>query len=298
MGKDDSDFSYVPSKPAAIIFTILFAITMVVHIIQSSRARALFMLTLVIATFMEVLGYITRYIAIINDPQLWSYVTSQVAIVVAPSFLGAQDYMIVGRMMAYVGPESTFISHSIITKLFVIIDVICVMSQAGGAAMLSGSSVSKDSVTRGRSILIGGLILQVTSFGIFLLIAILFDLKAQKLKGDQLKPLRPLFIAFYISAVLIIGRSVYRTIEFATINFDSQVQGYLFDHEWPAYILDGLPILISIAVFNIFNPAAYLPRKKGLRMDGTIEPPRKHWWSKSEKMGSVPSQDYLMVQHA
>lgn len=60
IAQDDSNYAYVPNKPAAIIFTILFGITMVVHIIQSSRARALFMLTLVIATGMEVLGYITR----------------------------------------------------------------------------------------------------------------------------------------------------------------------------------------------------------------------------------------------
>lgn len=114
--------------------------------------------------------------------------------------------------MSFVGPESTFISHTIITKLFVIIDILCFLSQAAGAGALSGHNASKSSVSLGRVILIAGLMLQVASFSIFVVIVVLFDFKARQLKGDQLKQLRPLFTAYYISAILIIGRSIYRTI--------------------------------------------------------------------------------------
>jgi hypothetical protein len=114
--------------------------------------------------------------------------------------------------MSFVGPESTFISHTVITKIFVIVDIICILSQAAGAGALSGNNASKSSVSLGRTILIAGLLLQVVSFGLFIIVAVLFDFKARQLKGDQLKQLRPLFIAYYISAVLIVARSIYRTI--------------------------------------------------------------------------------------
>lgn len=222
-------------------------------------------------------------------------------IIVSPALLAAQDYMIVGRMMSFVGPESSVISHTVITKLFVIIDIICVITQGAGTSILSGSDVpTMDQVNLGRAVLIGGLVAQIVSFLIFVVIAIAFDLKAQKTIGAQLNQLRPLLTAFYISAVLIIGRSIYRAIEFGTIDFGSEdVQGYLWDHEWPFYVLDAVPILIATVLFNVVYPAAYLPKKKGVRMDGTVEEPRKHWWSKapekrSNATSATTSQDIIL----
>ena len=116
--------------------------------------------------------------------------------------------------MSFVGPGSSFISHRVITKLFVIIDILCVLTQSTGVTVLTNNdgAVDMNRVTLGRWILIGGLMAQVISFAFFVFIAIAFDLRSQKLVGERLKELRPLFTVFYISAFLIIGRSVYRTI--------------------------------------------------------------------------------------
>ena len=46
------------------------------------------------------------------------------------------DYMIVGRIMSYVGPGYSFISHSKLTKIFVVADVIAILTQSGGGAMM------------------------------------------------------------------------------------------------------------------------------------------------------------------
>lgn len=62
MGDDNnSDFAYHPNHAAAILFAVLFGLTLIAHSVQAARARALFMLTLVIATSMELIGYIMRY---------------------------------------------------------------------------------------------------------------------------------------------------------------------------------------------------------------------------------------------
>jgi hypothetical protein len=59
---------------------------------------------------------------------------------------------------------------------------------------------------------------------------------------------------------------------------------------------------IATIAFNAAHPAKYLPRKKGLRMDGTVEQPKKHWWSKEDasaiKINTNYSDDVLMHNRA
>ena len=121
-----------------------------------------------------------------------------------------------------------------------------------------------------KNILIGGLALQVVAFGVFLFVAIFFDFKASRGLGKEaIKPLRPLFMAFYASGILITARSIYRTVgrlplplcydytwwncifsqEFASVTFTPGVddpQGYAVTHEWCLYVFDTLPIVVSI----------------------------------------------------
>jgi hypothetical protein len=208
--------------------------------------------------------------------------------------------MIVGRMMSYVGPSSSIISHRIITKLFVFIDTVCVLTQAGGIALLTSGNGTSQFVL-GRWILIGGLMAQVFSFVFFVSVAVAFDLRGRKLVGERMDELRPLLTAFYVSAGLIIGRSVYRTVEFGTIDFSTTTQGYLYTNEWPFYALDAVPIFIATVLFNVVNPANYLPAKKGTRMDGSVETPAGHWWSRtpttkeSVALGAQASEDIVLM---
>ena len=167
--------------------------------------------------------------------------------------------------MSYVGPESTFISHTMITKVFVFVDIICFLTQSAGSAFL----FQKDPIAHitqlkiGRAVLITGFVFQMGAFCIFTLLAILFHRKSIQLKGDSLRPLQPLFWAFYLMATLIIIRSIYRTIgecnvarvdiypsgltispEFVDFDFTTGA-GYLYEHEWPFYALDAVLIFVS-----------------------------------------------------
>lgn len=116
--------------------------------------------------------------------------------------------------MSYVGPESTIISHTVITKIFVFVDIVCFMTQSAGSAFLfqEDPAAHLNQLKIGRAVLITGFVFQMAAFCIFTLIAALFHRKSVQLKGDQLRPLKPLFWAFYVVAGLIIIRSIYRTI--------------------------------------------------------------------------------------
>jgi drug/metabolite transporter superfamily protein YnfA len=281
----DSNYPYDANKPAAIFFAAVFLLLFAAHFFQAVKGKTLYMIPLLIAVIGEIVGYITRFIAIKQNHTLWPIITSQVALIVSPAFLAAQSYMIVGRMMAFVGPGHSLVKHGWITKIFVLCDVLSIVTQSGGGAMLSGGG---GNVQNGRKILIGGLALQVISFGIFIFIAAAFDIKSRRSLGrPATKCLRPLFTAFYVSAALITGRSIYRTIEFASINFNfDEQQGYLVTNEWPFYVLDSVPITIAVLCFNFVHPSSILPAKKGQRLDGTIEMETKRSWFGRKKEAS------------
>ncbi|KAF8605084.1 RTA1-domain-containing protein [Ceratobasidium sp. AG-I] len=272
-----NNYNYDANAPAAILFTALFGLTLLAHFVQAITGRCRYLIPLLLATSMETAGYAFRYIAIKKPTQDWPVIMSEIFIIVAPAFLAANEYMIFGRMMAFVGSEHGLIRPSIITKLFVGADVIAILTQAAGGSMLNGDDMSTLKI--GRIILISGLSVQVGTFAIFMAVAIAFDLKTRRLLGSQMNPLRPLIWAFYASAILIIIRSIYRTIEFSLIDFSATEEtGYVVTHEWLFYVFDSLLILIATAVFNFFHPSRFIPSRRGLRMDGTTYEVDSSWW--------------------
>lgn len=278
-GGDSGFFYYDASNAAAVIFAILFGVVLSLHSWQIVKYKTTFMIVLIVGVVLEFFGYITRSISITNSNALWANIASQTSLIVAPAFLAAQDYMIIGRVMAYVGSQYGVINHNKITKIFVGADVLAIITQAGGGAMLAGAQGNLDQMKRAKNILLGGLVLQVITFAFFAFVAISFDWRssrAPELKpyASQMRGMRKLWYSFYLSAVLITGRSIYRTAEFAEVSFEpgkTTPSGFALTHEWPMYIFDSVPIFLSVAAFNLFHPGQFLPARKGSTIDGREE---------------------------
>ncbi|KIO33999.1 hypothetical protein M407DRAFT_240857 [Tulasnella calospora MUT 4182] len=272
-------FFYDASNAAAIIFAIIFGALLALHCWQSVKYKTTFMIVLIISVVLEFFGYITRSISITNTDALWANIASQTTLIVAPAFLAAQDYMIIGRVMAYVGSQYGIINHNKITKIFVGADVLAIITQAGGGAMLAGAQGDIDQMKKAKNILLGGLVLQVITFAFFAFVAISFDLRssrAPELKpyASEMRKMRKLWYAFYLSAVLVTVRSIYRTAEFGEVSFEpgkSTPDGYALTHEWLMYVLDSVPIFLSTAAFNLYHPGEFLPARKGSTIDGRQE---------------------------
>ncbi|KAG8955680.1 hypothetical protein FRC04_007671 [Tulasnella sp. 424] len=187
--------------------------------------------------------------------------------------------MIIGRLMAYVGAEYGLINHNKITKIFVGADVLEIMTQAAGAAMLAAANGNIGQMKKAKNLLLAGLSLQVVTFGIFTFIAIAFDWRSSRAEAlkpyqTEMKRMRKLWYAFYANAILITGRSIYRTAEFGQVSFESghaTPNGYALTHEWLLYIFDSLPIFLSVFALNIYHPGAFLPIRKGPMIGGKQE---------------------------
>ncbi|KAG8995743.1 hypothetical protein FRB90_000098, partial [Tulasnella sp. 427] len=273
-----SAYPYNPATWAAVLFAILFGIALILHVYQLIRYKTGYMWVMIVAVALEVIGFVMRVISIHHD-STFVVVLAQTGLVVAPAFMAAQDYMIIGRLMSYVGKEYGYINHTKITATFVGADVFAILTQASGGGLLAGANGNLDRMQLAQEVLLFGLALQVVTFGIFAFAAIAFDIRSSRspslrLFKEEMKSMRKLWLAFYISSFLITLRSIYRTVEFGDLKLTAgsfNAQGYVYTHEWLLYVCDSIPIFISVVFFCIYHPGRWLPTKKGLRMDGTYE---------------------------
>jgi hypothetical protein len=149
--------------------------------------------------------------------------------------------------MVYVGSGYSIIRPSWITPIFVGFDIVSIGTQAIGAAIIFGTTDSLDKFKRGRIILIAGLFIQLAAFAVFLFFALFFDRKTTRILKERVAGNRHLMNAFYIAGTFILLRSVYRAVEFISVDFTKRpAKGYLYVTEWPYYVLDALPIAVRM----------------------------------------------------
>jgi len=78
---------------------------------------------------------------------------------------------------------------------------------------------------------------------------------------------------------MIIGRSIYRLGEFASLKFSATaVTGYTQTHEWLLYAFDAIPITIAVFTLLFVHPGRFLPHIVGERIDGGYEEQGPQRW--------------------
>lgn len=129
MANDTSNFEYFrynPSLPAAVIFTVLFLLTSILHIFQLVRTRTWYFTPLVVGCLMECLGYIGRIWCSRQSPNwtLGAYIFQSLFLLVAPALFAASIYMILRRIIVAVdGEKHSLIKEKWLTKIFVASDI-------------------------------------------------------------------------------------------------------------------------------------------------------------------------------
>ena len=137
MAKDSTFvyYRYDPSRAAAVIFTILFLLTSLLHLYQLIRARTWYFLPLVIGAIFEMIGYIGRILSSTQTPNwtLGPYIIQSIFLLVAPALFAASIYMILGRIIVAIdGERFSLIKKKWLTKIFVMSDVLSFLVLSGG----------------------------------------------------------------------------------------------------------------------------------------------------------------------
>ncbi|GAA5910632.1 hypothetical protein JCM6882_001044 [Rhodosporidiobolus microsporus] len=268
---------YVPRRWLSFIGIGCFggsAIVQCVHWWRNGRHR--YMLPLLLGMIFMAAGFGVRvyYAKVWQDSGLSVYIATTMLILLSPCLYLAQDYMLLHRLADALGEDVAqrclFIRSSWITKIFVSADVFTFLLQAGGGGMSAGSA---DMAQTGQKIALVGLFIQLFFFiGFCALLAVLiYRVRANYphlryppkpfrfgdgfsgFSTDPIEDWRPLAVVLALTCVGIIIRSVFRLVEYAQGH-----GGYLKTTEVWFYLLDALPLWISMTLFCVIWPPRVL----------------------------------------
>ncbi|MCJ1374605.1 hypothetical protein MMC20_005837 [Loxospora ochrophaea] len=205
----------------------------------------------------ELVGFVVRLLSTKHQDNVNLYAVQMVFIILAPAWLAAFDYMLLGRLLRTLVPEARALGISArwIARIFVICDVFSFFVQLIGGASLSGAQTNASKAKTGEDIIEAGLIVQLVTFGFFTLIAIRFHWKMRQMnathgtQGDPNQNWATLIYVLYVTCFLILLRNSYRVAEYV-----EGTHGNLDVHEVYFYMLDALPMLTSFILFNVFHP--------------------------------------------
>ncbi|KAH7219463.1 RTA1 like protein-domain-containing protein [Fusarium oxysporum] len=252
-------WSYVPSIPAAVIFIILFLVLSAAHIWKMIHNRLWFCIPFVIGGFLEVIGFIGRAMANKATEKLGPYIIQSVFLLIPPSLFAASIYMTLGRIIRGLGPKGescSIVRVKWLTTLFVVGDVFSFLVQSSGAGMMAAG----DDPTMGENIVIGGLVIQVLFFGLFVVAAIIFQLRYRKIGGNwrvvgssntaSVFDWERMLMMLYATSALILIRCFFRIVEYVM-----GADAYPLKNEWTLYIFDALLMAAVMVIFYIWYPS-------------------------------------------
>ncbi|KAL7412248.1 RTA1 like protein-domain-containing protein [Mrakia frigida] len=166
------NYGYNMSMPTAACFTILFALSMLIHLFQAIKSKYYFLLwTLVLGTFIEMLGWACR--AWSASSTRWAeeaggywnssddaFLAQITTLIIAPAFLQASLYILFGRIVGRLGPAFCRLSPRDYTWIFVSGDFVslCIQGVGGGVA---STATDEDGANQGARIMVGGVIVQM-----------------------------------------------------------------------------------------------------------------------------------------
>ncbi|KAG8898992.1 hypothetical protein FRC01_010705, partial [Tulasnella sp. 417] len=213
----NSPFPYATNGSGHIVFLVLFLVAWLIHIAQAIRFKSLFTWVILVVGTIEWIGYMFCLFAIGQESPSSYLVVCQTLLVATPALLVAHNYIIVERIMDFIGTDYGPMAHTNITNVFLGADMIAMALQIAGTAMLTEALGKPHQVEVGQKILVTGLLLQVITFGIYTILVMAYNFRSSRdptLRAykTQLRSLRMLWVAFYINVVLITIRTIYRTV--------------------------------------------------------------------------------------
>lgn len=259
-------YNYTPSEAAAGIFIALFGLATIFQVYQVLKTMASknftrkekhvlwIMLPFVLGGIFECIGYIGRLISSRDVTVLGPYIVQSTLLLVAPALYAATLYMSLGRIIERLECQRySIIPLKYLTKIFVVGDVLSFLMQAGGAGIMAQGNISSSKT--GENIILGGLIIQIVFFGIFIVVELIFHYRVLKHPNECARVTRnvpsrfnnwnSILIILLVCSILIFIRSIFRLIEYIQGN-----DGYLISHEVFLYCFDATLMFLNMVFFT------------------------------------------------
>ncbi|TDL15089.1 RTA1 like protein [Rickenella mellea] len=283
----DSAYHYIPTKSVCIIFLVLFGLSGLIHAFQAFYFRMRWLLaTAFLACIGETAGWGARYWSSLTYGTPSTPFTIQICTtIISPTFLLAVYFTLLGRIILTLGPQYSRLSPRLYFRIFLTVDIVCLVVQALGGGWASGAKDPRP----GADMMLGGIILQIVALITFNILGAEFlwrfyndkplreapsatysrnsstsnvSLKHNNVeKGNgnlsySPKRLQALIIGVVISNICLIIRGIYRTAELS-----DGFNGRIISTEIYFNLFDGAMVALATLTLNIIHPGYLLPRE-------------------------------------
>jgi hypothetical protein len=234
--------------------------------------------SLIVATFLFIIGYIYREIGAYNYKDINVYIVSLCMIYGSPPVYELANYVIMGRVLYYIPYHSPLHPGRVITT-FGFLSTLVETFAGNGASLLANPRNSQRKQNIGHNLLRAGLVIQLAVLIFFFCLAIHFQRECTR-HGLMPKRLRSVLTTLYISNTLMLTRTVYRTVEYfsasqihVTPNFNPMSLPPVIRYEWFFWVFEATLMIANSLLLNFRHPAMYLPwnTKIYLAEDGQTE---------------------------
>lgn len=167
---------------------------------------------------------------------------------------------------------------------FGFLSIVIELLNALGAAFTANPNASEGNRQAGHDIMWASLVLQFFILVCFLVLAGYFHRRCAKAGLAGTRAVRSLLWTLYASVVLILARTVYRTVEHHEIGPDDNDDDLgdvsaIVRLEWIFLVFEASLMLINMCIWNVWHPRRFLPAdvKRHLTRDGLNEETGKGW---------------------
>ncbi|GCB18915.1 sphingoid long-chain base transporter RSB1 [Aspergillus awamori] len=271
----DSILLYVPSLAAAVLFCVLYGLTLICHGVQAYLYKKRYAWVIMMGATWELIAFIFR--ALLTRQQNnsnWDTVYT-IMFLLAPLWINAFLYMTLGRLIYFFTPDQQLagITARRYGRLFVWLDIFAFLVQLGGAAITTETGVPTSRIMLGVHIYMGGIGLQELFVLIFTGLVIHLHRKlihyeragilspggvvGMSMSMSRHKPLpwRWLFYVIYSALGMITIRIIFRLCQYAQ---GTDPNNPVLTHEAYEYVFDAVPMFIALALLNVVHPGRVL----------------------------------------
>lgn len=253
----DVNWPFCPSVIPAALFAALFGALTFFHLFQAIKYKKVYCWVIVFAALWQTAAYSIREYSVYNQKNSTVYSIWFILILTGPLWINAFIYMIVARMVWNFLPNRKLggIKAWRFGTIFVLLDIVAFIVQAGGASMASGNDVSQKQLMLGLHIYMAGCGVQQFFIIIFFGLLVRFQIHYKRATPypESNLPMR-LLISLYIALGMITIRIIYRLIEYSS-GFHSAIP----THEAFMYVFETIPMCIAILVLSVFHPGKVMP---------------------------------------
>lgn len=252
-----SYYLYDPNVGANAFFMVSFYLFTVALLARSIQFKSWLVGTLIAFSLSEAGGYTARLIFAEGDGKSYlhdAFLAQLIIIILAPNFAQAFLYTLMSKLILWTPIDSKFYIKRFakwIPTGFILSDLLCLVLQAIGGAILANNNNTQEQINRGKAIELAGLGLQLGCLGLFVFIVVFYLMKCPR---ESYTKATSIVVSTCAAILFIVARNCYRVAEFAEGSF---TKGALEEHESYYFLGEAMPMWLVCAVFIIFD----IPRR-------------------------------------